>query len=601
MAFCAAVLGAACVSAGCSRSSGAADESRLDGSSSSRTTGRGGGGGGEIQTIDAASTGLGEGGIVSCLSSCGPTEICLNGQCVDGCTAADVSRASVGCEYYATFMDIATGINKCFAVIVANAWGASAHIEADFEGVPVDLAAFARIPRGAGRSLSYVAFDPVAGLAPADVAVLFLADSPSPTDTTGLFRCPAPAARGAEAFFTGTGRGHAFHIRSSVPVVAYQMLPFGGGRAAVAGASLLIPTSAWDVNYIAVDAYSAWSDTGGSAFPSLNLVAKEDATTVTVLPNVAIAGGTGVDPALAHTPVRYALGKGEMLQISQPDELTGSPVEADKPIGLWAGHQGMRVPTNAPYADHAEQQIPPIRALGYRYAAASYRPRTEAPERPPYRIVGVVDGARLTFDPPVPGAPASINLGEVAEFVAPDPFVVDSQDADHPFLLVTYMTGASTVGRGGDVFGAGDYGDPDFVRIPPSAQYLDQYVFFTDPTYPETDLVVIRSRSAFGFADVALDCAGALSGWQPVGTRGEYEFTRIDLVRHAWAPQGNCDNGRHQISSAAPFGLFVWGWGSWETDVVRDMYSNTRAVSYGYPAGENIAPINRVVVPANIR
>jgi hypothetical protein len=498
-------------------------------------------------------------------------------------------------------MDIATGVNKCFAVIVANAGGAGAHLDVDVGGAPIDLASFARIPKGAGRSLTYAAYDPVAGLGPSEVVILFLADSPSPTDTLGLFRCPVPAARGAEAFFSGTGRGRAFHLRSSVPVVAYQMLPFGGGRAAVAGASLLIPTSAWDVNYIAVDAYAAWTDPGGSAFPSLNLVAKEDATTITVLPKVAIAGGAGVAPAPAQTPVRYALDRGEMIQISQPDELTGSPVESDKPIGLWAGHQGMRVPVNAPYADHAEQQIPPIRALGHRYAAVSYRPRTEAPERPPYRIVGVVDGAELTFAPPVAGAPATINLGEVAEFIAPDPFTVESQDEEHPFLLVTYMTGASTVGRGGDVFGAGDYGDPDFVRIPPTAQYLDRYVFFTDPTYPETNLVVIRARSALGFADVELDCAGALSGWQPVGTVGDYEFTRIDLVRHAWAPQGNCDNGRHQMSSAAPFGLFVWGWGSWETDVVRDMYSNTRAVSYGYPAGENIAPINRVVVPANIR
>ena len=32
---------------------------------------------------------------------------------------------------------------------------------------------------------------------------------------------------------------------------------------------------------------------------------------------------------------------------------------------------------------------------------------------------------------------------------------------------------------------------------------------------------------------------------------GKLEFTRIDLVRHDFAPQGQCDNGRREIHSAA--------------------------------------------------
>ena len=50
---------------------------------------------------------------------------------------------------------------------------------------------------------------------------------------------------------------------------------------------------------------------------------------------------------------------------------------------------------------------------------------------------------------------------------------------------------------------------------------------------------------------------------------------------------GACDNGPHTASSAAPFGLVVWGLDEW--------------ASYGYPAGGNIGPINSVIVPPDPR
>ena len=322
------------------------------------------------------------------------------------------------------------------------------------------------------------------------------------------------------------------------------------------------------------------------------LVAAEAATKVTILPKVAIEGGQNVQGAPAGQPVTYTMNRGEVLQLSQMSELTGSPIESDKPIGMWAVHRCMNVPTNAAYCDHGEQQIPPVRALGSRYAAASYRQRSSVPENPLYRLIGAVDGTQLAYDPPVAG-PASIGLGGVVEFNATQPFVVSSQDKDHPFLLVTYMSGSTTVQEG--------YGDADFVRITASDQYLDRYVFFTDPTYPETNLVVIRKKGDKGFADVSLDCAGGpVAGWQPIDAAGQFELTRVDLVRHNFEPQGACNNGRHEMASTAPFGLWVWGWGTPETtggscDGAGGIF--TCNVSYGYPAGENVTPINTVVVP----
>jgi hypothetical protein len=143
-------------------------------------------------------------------------------------------------------------------------------------------------------------------------------------------------------------------------------------------------------------------------------------------------------------------------------------------------------------------------------------------------------------------------------------------------------------------------GDPEFVNVIPPQQYLSDYVFFTDPTYPETNLVIIRSKTAAGFQDVTLDCAGVLSGWMPVGNGGQYEYTRADLVTGDFTKVGNCDNGRHEIKSTGPFGLAVWGWGSAATGGSFGLPGNgfySQAVSYAYPAGASVQPINTVVVP----
>jgi hypothetical protein len=122
-------------------------------------------------------------------------------------------------------------------------------------------------------------------------------------------------------------------------------------------------------------------------------------------------------------------------------------------------------------------------------------------------------------------------------------------------------------------------------------------VFFTDPTYSETNLVLVRVKGPSGFADVTLDCLGVLGGWQPLGAAGQYQYTRVDLVRHNFQPQGSCNNGRHEISSKQPFGLTVWGWGSAETGSLGVGFY-TQYVSYAYPAGAGVAPINTVEVPA---
>jgi hypothetical protein len=352
---------------------------------------------------------------------------------------------------------------------------------------------------------------------------------------------------------------------------------------------------------VGVDAYREGQ--APLSLPFLEIVAQQDGTMVTINPTANVLAGTNVVAAPKGTATTYALNRGQVLQLEPATSnglpptapsLSGSIVDSNYPVGLWGGKTSMGMISCCD--DSAHQQIPPVRALGSEYVGVRYRNRYDGVEEaPPWRIVGAVDGTVLTWDPVIPtGAPSTLARGQVAEFPTNGPFIVKSQDAQHPFYMSAHMTGAGSFDPAQNNMsgtGADGRGDPEFVNVVPPGEYMQSYVLFSDPTYPETDLVVVRVKAPNGFKDVTLDCAGALTGWQPVGTSGLYEYVRVDLSRHNFQPQGGCDNGRHEMRSAGSFGVTVWGWGSAESGSFSSQY-----VSYAYPAGASVLPINDVVV-----
>ncbi|MBI5537676.1 MAG: IgGFc-binding protein [Deltaproteobacteria bacterium] len=527
------------------------------------------------------------------VKKCPDDQGCGKGGCVPACDAAKANKSTIGCDYYSVDPDIISeGAGACFAAYIANTWSSPVKLTLERGGQTYDAANFARVPSGSGKNLSYAPL-PNGEIPPGEVAILFLARFGST-----LVDCPVPPAYTVgDGAIHGTGRGSAFHITSSAPVVAYDIFPYGGGQVAATSATLLLPTTAWGTNYIAVDAFRK-SQLVPQAQPSIDIVASEDGTTVTISPVVAIKAGANVEGTGAGVPKEYTLNKGEILQFTQDQELIGSPIQSDKPIALWGAATCLNIDVGSAACDSAHQQIPPVNALGHEYVAVRYRNRFDNKEEsPPWRMVGAVDGTVLTYDPAQPsGAPSSLDTSQVAEFRAPGPFVVKSQDKDHPFYMSAHMTGCQEV----DPTTADCRGDPEFVNVIPPQQYLASYVFFTDPTYPETNLVLVRSKTKDGFKEVNLDCAGDVQGWQSLDGAGSYEYTRIDLVRGNFQGQNGCDNGRHEIKSDGPFGLTVWGWGSAATGGQFGMPGSgfySLAVSYAYPAGASVEPINTVVVP----
>jgi IgGFc binding protein len=593
--FVGALMALASSGAGC----GATDGNPITGSTTASSSGSGGGAGGNTGG-DGGTTFSGPGGfgggcpvhcsadlhqVLDCndnvILECPPDQGCgPGGECIDPCASANENKSTLGCDFYSAIPGPEYETRgSCFAALIANTWTTPVSIAGSWGGATGDGATIARIPVGQGNGLTY---QPLTNgqLQPGEVAIVFLAQY----NSNDIFHVPCPSGvqalvTGAPTEVDGTGIGEAIRIQTDRPIVAYDIFPWGGASSFVSSATLLIPTSAWGDNYVAVDAWEANPSLAFvNGFPHVQIVAAEDNTEVTIAPTAAIVGGPGVAGTGQGVPVTYTLNAGQMLQLQQPERLIGSIVQSgdQKPISVWGGTACMNIPIGTAACDAAHQQLSHVQALGSSYVGVQYRPRLGgAEESVPYTLVGAVDGTQLSWDPAPPaGAPTTLDSGQFVVFNASEQFSLSGQDEEHPFYLAIHMTGGSL---------AGGIGDPEYVNVVTPQQWLDEYLFVTDPTYANTNLVFVRKRNEdMTFSDVTLDCVGILSGWTPVGASGDYEFARVDLVANG-APQGTCDNGAHTAESESPFGLTVWGF---------DQYA-----SYGYPGGMSVKPINTVVLP----
>ena len=527
------------------------------------------------------------------VEECPSSEACFEGACIPACDAVAKLAGTVGCDFWAPappFLANGQGSaldGPCYAVFVANAWTGPANITVTRAGQSIDVTQYGKIPVANGNSVSYDPIPP-GGLPPDQVAILFLSHKPGVTNNGNSLECPAPPALLQDTAVPNTGVGDAFHVTSDVPLSAYDISPYGGALSFLPSASLLFPATSWGQNHMSIGP----APTNSPTFALV--VAREDNTIIKVAPANDFPGGGGQPPAPAGVTTQYSLNAGQILQWSgAPFETSGAIFDSDKPIGLWTGSTYMFVQSQTlgpGGGESSHQQIAPVKAMGSEYVGAGVVTRLQGlgPESTPYRIVGAVDGTTLTYDPAPPnGAPAALAPGQVAQFETTTPFTVRSQDADHPFLFSQYMTGTSMSTRPGCTTQFMNIpcglGDEEWVSLLSPKQFQNRYIFFTDPTYGTTNLVIIRAKGPGGFSDVTVECLGGpVTGWAPVGGEGLYEFTHVDLERGG-VPVAACGTSRHLAESDGPFGIIVWG---------TDLYA-----SYGYPAGSDIAKINEVTLP----
>jgi len=509
------------------------------------------------------------------VETCRPEQACGAALCQEPCAAAAADRSSNGCDFF--FQAPATQTNfagSCYATFIVNTSTLPVDITLERDGKPLDTSqSLFRTTPGDATLL------PHSGpIGPGESAVLFVSEASSAAASyRNHVSCPdgVTAAVLEDDVLSTTGIGSSFRLKASTPVSLVAMYPFGGAASHLPATTLLLPVVTWAKEHVVVAPWEA-SHLHPSG-PTTQIVAAEDGTELTILPTRAIEDGPRVKGSPANVPATYRLDRGQYLQLVQVDELSGSVVRSNKPTTLFGGHICANIPSNNQACDILGQQIPAYEHWGSEYAAVGYRPRLgDEDEAMPYRIVAARDGTRLDYDPAIPaGAPTELSAGEVATFPAGvgDAFVVRTQDAEHPIYVAAYMTSTQ-----GFYFGnpnMAGHGDPEFVNVIPAGQYMSAYSFYADPTYAETSLVIVRAKSRGSFKDVWLECAGTLTDFRPIGTRGEYEFTRVDLSRRrgpgATFGDKTCQTGLQRMKSDGPFTATLWGW--------------DQTASYAYPGG----------------
>jgi hypothetical protein len=363
----------------------------------------------------------------------------------------------------------------------------------------------------------------------------------------------------------------------------------GGGKAEGCysfsnDASLLLPSTAMSGNY-RVAGHAGWSAGHMGSVAAITATADNTKVTVKLSNSGQVLAGTNIAATNAGGSLTLMMNAGDVAQLfgdnQDGSDLTGSLVQADKPVQLITALPCLNVPDGAPACDHTEEANLPAETLGSDYVVA----QPPAPDGNPVghivRIVGNFDGTKLTYSPSAPpGCPSTIEAGEVVDCGMPlgnactppgsqtanapcgagsvvsTDFEVKSQDAAHSFAIATYTLGATLVDP--NTPQPDQQGDPDQSMAVAVAQYRTKYVFLAPTDYATSYATIIAPTGA----TMTLDGANVTAAATTVSGSG-FAVLRVNLDAG--------QNGAHVLVASKPVGLEVTGYGSY--------------TSYTYPGG----------------
>ena len=389
-----------------------------------------------------------------------------------------------------------------------------------------------------------------------------------------------------EIHVQGISAGAGFRLTSDVPILAYQWNPYGIELYST-DASLLIPATSLDGTYIA----AAWGTGPGGEWPQLTsqitVVATEDDTTLTFTPSIKVPSLGGVGPITAGVEsVDYTLQEYDVISLSPTvldEDLTGTVIQANKPVVVFGGHSCANVPNSSWGAcDHVEEQMLPLAAWGTSTVLAKHADRQGCTNQMVvWRIIAGADDMTVTFDPPAP-APCNSSYtfaqqGQLISFESNQDHYVEGILNDPPdpaepeasFFAYQMMTGCEYAEC------LAYEGDPMMLQSPPAGQFLDRYVFNTDDVFDFAydHIIIVRQAGT----EVTLDCLGVIpdSEFTPVGG-SNWQTARIFIDNPANST--GCLDGAHVLTATDPVGLSVAG--------------SSEANSYGYLGGVGVRSIN---------
>ena len=520
---------------------------------------------------------------------------CRRDACVSLCLEAAVGKSNIGCEYWGVDLDnaVTTSGNAAaqqYAIIVSNP--------------QPDVAAIVTIE------------EETAG-----------ADQPSKTRVVGtasvgsghleVFKLGPKEVDGSPPGFFNAGSGtaltrNAFRVRSTVPIVAYQFNPLDNVSVFSNDASLLLPVTALGTRPGESRSYvvAGWPQTiATSEDPNTNFGSDLRAflTIVGTTPDTKVHLKT-TERVIPGGPFPSGLAKNQEVDVTlQPFDVlnletggfnadfTGSLIDSSAPVAVFVGSEASDAPfftsisKRSCCADHLEDQLTPIRAVGRSYVIGRVPNRTKAlsaagaiistfDEGEMYRVVAASPGrTQIKTTLPAPWDAFSLD-GEGANVTIPA-FQDFTLEASNPVLVADVQVSQEAAGIRSGLPG----GDPSLTFLPATEQWRTDNLFLTPDKYMFDFVVVAAPTNAKVFLD-GLPIDGTLCEVSGVGKdsvvyRCQLSFPVIDPTV---APPNNVKPGRqndgvHRVQADQPVGVIVYGFDNF--------------VSYAYAAGTELVDI----------
>ena len=212
------------------------------------------------------------------------------------------------------------------------------------------------------------------------------------------------------------------------------------------------------------------------------IVAAHDSTVVTVTPSNDLVGGH-----IAAEPFTLHLSRGKSyLAVSRfigaDGNLTGTIINANRPVTVVSGNKCARVPIGTPECDHSFEIAQPLQTWGKQVLTSTFPAR---PSGSVYRILTAV-----------PNNPVYLDGDSLLGTIDPNQFIETDTlggshiiHADYPIFVTQFMTGILTDNDIG--------GDPSMANMPPVEQFRSEYVFSTPDTSSAAPLFTANWLTVF--------------------------------------------------------------------------------------------------------
>ena len=491
---------------------------------------------------------------------CKPGAQCFGGKCVSLCETNLKITSNVGCEYWSVDLDnypdpfSATKPEMIpHSVVISNPGMFDANITFEVNvtcpgGQPCN-------PSGActgGKACDVPATKPYA---------LVTADPVVKAGQTKEFKMPVMNVSGTSSMPKG------IHVKSDQPIMAWQFNPFNAQGAASNDGSLLLPQNVLGQQYFPVSRPSGVAMMGGLPAQSgyVTIVAAwPGTTTVSVTPsaNVSASKQTGVGPFPKGKVTTVSLEQYQVLNLQAAEaqimtggnDLTGTFIEADKPISVFGGHQEDvesydGTTDDSCCAEHIEEQFMPLEQWGKTVNCVKTKPRGSEPDK--WIVIAGEANVTLSTVPSIKGLDGVTlkNPGDHVEVQTPLSFNLTGTGKVQATQIIVSRGVTSTF-----------TGDPSMQIVPSPKHYRMDYGILTAQGYTDNYATVVRPAGL----QVLLDGTAIPDTEFSSFGDGKYEYAYVVFK-----------TGGHQFNATSEFGLQVYGYGN--------------ATAYSYPGGMNLA------------